>query len=163
MGRPLTSLAAAVVLAGLVVSCASTPRSDSARLVVSDDGADLLRVNLDGEWVRSVLEQTLDAELDCDGDLDGSLGTMLRALDRRGPRASATLRSGDTIIHARRRGSSLRLVVRDADGERLRITMPWTVAECLQGRSTRLGDALEQVEVEILGDHVSRVRLALGD
>jgi hypothetical protein len=121
------------------------------------------RLELDGEWVRSLLAEALDAEIECDGELDGSVGQMLRALDRRGPRASATLRIGDSVVHAHRLGRSLRLDIRDADGELLRITMPWTVAECLQGRSARLGDALEQVEVEIVGDHVSRVRLALGD
>lgn len=149
------------LLAGVLVPLALTAcaSSQSRHTATLDSGADRVSLSISGDhggW----LDDLLGGRLDCSGPADGALGVLLAALDRGGPRARASVRDGDAMLTGRRRGGRVDLTAGLGDG-RLEVRMPWAAAECLLGRSTALGAALDGLEVTAVGADGHRTRLRL--
>jgi hypothetical protein len=133
--RQLTVLICSISLA---VGCATAEPESDLRLDIADDDIEL---TVSSETVRSLLAEALDHPLECSGDVDPDLRAFLERLDR-GPRARATLTSGDGTLTGRRRGGRLELRANGTEGGRLEATLPWAVGECLLGRGTTVERAL---------------------
>jgi hypothetical protein len=138
-GRLIIRALGALALTVTVWACASSePQSD---LDLEIDGSEI-RLALSEEVARGAVERLLGSGLECDGEVDDGLLELLMELDRRGPRARATRRDGDTTLDARRRGSRLDLEIRGGGPGTIEASMPWAVAECLLGRTTTVRHAV---------------------
>lgn len=137
----------ALALTVTVFACASSePRSD---LDLEIDGSEI-RLALSEEVARGAVESLLGPGLECGGEVDDGLRDLLVDLDRRGPRARATRRDGDTTLEARRRGARLDLEIRGTGPGTIEASMPWAVAECLLGRTTTVERAISSsIEVTV--------------
>jgi hypothetical protein len=102
---------------------------------------------------REVLEGALGTELDCRAEIDPDFEVLLRMLDERGRGSRATLRDGDTVVRARRRGKSIRFDISGSDHEgKIEAIVPWALAECLLGRATKVHDTAGPIKVKITGE-----------
>ncbi len=150
--RPLVVLLTAFV----VTACASSQPRHAATIDDSASGFHLAVSSDDSSWVDDLLA----GQVDCSSRTGGALGALLAALDRGGPRARASVHDGDGTLRGRRRGNRVELVAGDPDG-RLEVRMPWAAAECLLGHPTELAEALDGLEVVLVGDDGHRTRLRL--
>ncbi len=102
---------------------------------------------------RELLESAIGSELTCRGEVDGEFGSVLRVLDEGGPGTRATFRKGGDILLARRTRRNLELRLRDRDGGGgIDAVLPWALAECMLGRSARLGADVAHVRLTIHGE-----------
>ena len=135
----------------------------AAALAVAGDGKNSVKISTDGEGdelivvvsealARSAVEGLVGSELSCDGTTDGQFKGLLQTLDQKGRGSRASLQTEDSVIRARRRTSTVTLDIRDLDDDgRVEIVMPWSVAECLLGRSAKIDASV--VEIKIKGEN----------
>ena len=143
-----------VVSVASIAAAGSGSKSGSKSVTISDTkNGEGLVVAVSEALARSVFEGIVGSELECGADLDREFGDLLRELDRGGRGSRAVLRSDDGILTARRKGRSLKLEFDDADdGGGLRVTMPWSVAECmLDGSATMSAKDAGSIKVELVG------------
>ena len=158
-----------VILAGTLFAagCASSRPPDTVALQLQGAGGKGLSVEVSSSFVRQAVESALGASLEHRGTLDPQLSTLLVELERRGPRARATVRRDGDVLRAWRHGSRLRLVVSGDDGGQVEIRMPWAVAEWLLGREATLGEALARnggrptLEIRFAGKEGGRFEASL--
>jgi hypothetical protein len=145
------SIVSTVALILLVAGCSSAPRRETRSITIAEtSGGNGVTVAVSEGLARSLVEGAIGTKLDCSSDLEPEFESLLRELDR-GSRA--TLRDGDTIVRARRRGHSLRLDIRTGDHEgSIEALLPWAFAECLLGRSTTLGDRSFPIRLTVTGE-----------
>jgi len=139
-----------VVMIVAVVSCASSePKSDLDINMDSDE----IRVALSEEIARGLIEDYVGTDLSCEGEIDRDMERLLTTLDREGPRSRASYRDGETTIEARRRGGKLDFDISGQGSGRIEATMPWAVADCLLGKTTRLDRALtSSIKVKVINE-----------
>ena len=143
-----------VVSAASIAAAASGSKNGSKSITISDTkNGEGLVVAVSETLARSVFEGMVGSRIECGADLDREFGDLLRELDRGGRGSRAVLRSDDGILTARRKGRSLKLEFDDADdGGRLRVKMPWSVAECmLDGSATMSAKDAGSIKVELIG------------
>ncbi len=150
IGRCLSGSAFAFAL----VACSSATPAAQKSVTVSEsrDGQGVV-VAVSEALARQLIEDAFGSELSCDGELEPEFEGMLRTLDRQGRGARTTISDDDSVVTARRRGRSVEFDVRDLDGGgEIQVVMPWTVAECLLGETTRIDKGFGDVRVSIKGE-----------
>jgi hypothetical protein len=123
----------------LTLSCASSEPKSDFELDVDDDE---ISVAISKEFARGLVEGLIGSDLECDGEVDDDFGALLEELDRRGPRARASIRDGETTVDGRRRGGKLDLAIHGEGSGKIEATMPWAMAECLLGHTTSVDETV---------------------
>lgn len=139
---------ALVAVLSFTLACASSghQRSDVDFAIHDEE----IRLQLSEELARAAVTSLLGSGLECDGAVDPELGRLLAALDRGGPRSKATLRTGETTLEGRRRGTRVTLELSGSGPGSIELTMPWAAAECFLGRATRVDHAVsDAIRVEV--------------
>lgn len=129
----------AVAISVLTLSCASSEPKSDLELDIDDDE---ISVAISKEVARGLVEGLIGSDFECDGEVDDDFGALLEELDRRGPRARASFRDGETTVDGRRRGGKLDLSIHGAGSGRIEATMPWAIAECLLGKGTSVDETI---------------------
>jgi hypothetical protein len=142
-----------MLILGLVaVACASaSTETRSITVAESESGAGVV-VAVSEALAREVLESAIGSELSCQGEIDQEFESLLRTLDDRGRGSRATIVYDDGVLVAHRTRRSLELEFRDRDGGGIDAVLPWTVAECMLGRTTRVSADVAEVRVTIRGE-----------
>jgi hypothetical protein len=148
-------IALVLMISILTVAAQSADAAGKQRTMTiseTEDGDGVI-VAMSESLARSLLEGVVGADLECGADLDDDFAGLLRELHRGGRGSKATLRDDDSVIRARRTGSSLKMKIDDLDdGARIEVKMPWAVAECLlDGRATLSADDAARIKVKVTG------------
>ena len=100
-----------------------------------DPGGGLL-----GSFVRAFAP----IDIDCDGnDDDPKVRALYLSLDRGGDGARGTVWDDRKEIRAHRAGKLLEMTIREEDGDKVELTMPWSLARCVLG-----GEDLTRKEID---------------
>jgi hypothetical protein len=129
----------ALVISVLTLSCASSEPKSDLELDFDDDE---ISVAISQEIARGLVEGLIGSDLECKGEIDDNFEALLEELERRGPRARASFRDGETTVDGRRRGGKVDLMIRGAGSGQVEATMPWTLAECLLGHTTSVDESV---------------------
>lgn len=121
-------LAVAVLFASEV---AAKERSVTLDFGDEDDGG--ISIRLQGEWLNEVLQDLSEDGIECDAADDKDVREMLLHLRKRGEGSSYTLRDGDEVTKARRRGGKLELRKSEDGEEPTLVVLPWAMGECMLG------------------------------
>jgi hypothetical protein len=130
----------------LAAACASSKPASDFELAIGDGG---VTMELSRAAVVALLQEGLDSTIECGGDPDAELHALLSPLANRRS-GSSSLTDGDGRLSASRRGSRLRITVADDHVERLRVTLPWSFAECVLGEPVALADALDSGPITVV-------------
>jgi hypothetical protein len=144
--RPLVLAAVCAALGAVSLASPAAAWDGDRELTVEvrDEQGEDFTFTLGGGLFGRLVAAALDKTVKCDAsDTDPNLRHLLAHLDRggEGSRGTARDRDGD-VIHAWRRAGHLRMNVRERDGERADITLPWAMAQCMLGREVELGEVL---------------------
>lgn len=126
----------ALLVVAFILSIAPLAAADKDKgLTIEIEGEDeaSISISLSGGWAESLAEGLLDANLECDADIEPDTEAMLRHLKRKGRGSKYTLRDDDKTIHARRMKSSWEMDIRNDDGTKAKVVLPWALAECMLG------------------------------
>jgi len=130
----------------LAAACASSKPASDFELAIGD-GA--ITMELSRDAVVTLLQEGLDSTIECGDDPDAELFALLSPLAKQRS-GSSSLTDGDKRITASRRGSRLRITVAEDHAERLRVTLPWSFAECVLGEPVPLADALDSGPITLV-------------
>jgi hypothetical protein len=130
----------------LAAACASSKPTSDFELAIGDGD---ITMELSREAVVTLLQEGLDGTIECGSDPDAELYALLSPLANQRS-ASSSIRNGDERITASRRGSRLRITVAEDHVERLRVTLPWSFAECVLGEPVALTDALDSGPITVV-------------
>ena len=137
-------------LAVALVTLAAAAQAADLELDLDDDE---LSIAISKAAVRGFVDELLGHTLQCDGDLDGPMRTLLEELERRGPRARASIRDDDALIEGRRRGGSVRFTIRDEGTGHIQFAAPWELARCLLGHDVTIDRATtSRIKVKVVTD-----------
>lgn len=149
MPRNPTRIAVAVLALTLLVAGAVPGWAGKERKVTIELGdveGDGITLSLSGEWLNEAVLDSISDSVECDGTDDRATRSMLQHLRERGEGSSYTLRDGDEITRARRRGGKLELRKYEEGEKPTRVVMPWAMGECMLGNPgpmRALGDGFE--------------------
>lgn len=130
--QAVRSVAFALLCAALFAGGA-TAKERSVTIDFGDADADGITIRLQGEWLNDVLADLSEDALECDPADDREVREMLLHLRKRGEGSSYTLRDGDEVTKARRRGGRLELRKYESGEEPTLVVLPWAMGECMLG------------------------------
>lgn len=139
---------------GLTMGGCATGSAHTKSITVAEArGGRGVEVAVSQALARQILEGAIGSELRCRGEVDDEFGSLLRALDERGPGSRASIRRDDGVLRAHRTRRALELELRDRDGGgEIDAVLPWALAECMLGRSTRLDADVADVRLTVRGE-----------
>lgn len=147
----------AVLVAALVLLVALALVPSSARAAGASDSAG--KLSIDVALPLSLLEaagRDSDVRITCDADADPETAAMIASLRRQGRRGVVRGRDDDGRWEARRQGDRFELKAWNLDDdEKLLLTIPWPLAECLMGG----GSGKDELTARDLFGHHYEIRL----
>lgn len=145
MRRQLVAPLAALLLSTAVPALAWDGDAEPQMTVkVRDASGEGMTLSLGGNWLARLGAAIADESMHCNGaDTSAEMRRALERLDRggEGTRETFTDDDGDRVRVRRYRGQ-LELNVKESDGDKADVTLPWAAAECMLGRPVKLHDML---------------------
>jgi hypothetical protein len=138
------------LLVSVMLAIAASAQASDLKLDFDDEE---ISIAISKAAVRGFVDGLFGQSLQCDGDLDDPMRSLLEQLEREGPRARASIRDGNALIEAHRRGKSVRFTIRDEGTGRIRLDVPWKLARCLLGDDLTIDRATaSRIKVKVVTD-----------
>ncbi len=133
----------------LALPFAFTPTPASAggatiRVDVDNDHGKDVHLTVGGGLIGSFIRAFAPIDIDCDNnDDDPKVRALYLSLDRGGDGTRGTVWDDRKEIRAHRAGKLLEMTIREEDGDKVELTMPWSLARCVLG-----GEDLTRKEID---------------
>ncbi len=157
---PIQTISAALALALILVAGpAWAGRDRKLTIALGDAEGDGISLSLSGKWLNEAVLDSIGESIECDGTTDRDTRRVLLHLRERGENSSYTLRDGDEITRARRRGGRLELRKHEEGEQPTRVVMPWAIGECMLGNGRPMRTLGDRFEMTIEKDGELRLKI----